>query len=227
MTLRARCALWWRWVLANALSETLGLGSTFAIGFGLFAGLPEPSAAPVAIGQALLMTASGLLEGAIVGLAQWRVLRAPFPRLTRRTWVAATILGALLAWACGSVPMTLASLSAGPEQATATEPAGWVIALAAAGMGAVAGLVLALFQWRALRAHVRGAALWLPAHALAWALGMPLIFAAVDLAQTAGSLAGALALMAAAIALVGALVGAIHGLALVKLAAPEDCSTRV
>jgi hypothetical protein len=210
--------LWLRWVLANALAETLGLGSTFAIGLGVFAGLPEPKTALAAIGQAPLMTASGVLEGLIVGLAQWWVLRAPFVRLTRRAWVVATILGAVVAWACGSVPMTIASLGAGQESATAAEPAGWVMSLAAAGMGAVAGLVLALFQWRVLRGHARGAGLWLPANALAWALGMPLIFAAVDLAQRAGSLAGSVGVMAAAIAVTGALVGAVHGAALLRLA---------
>jgi len=211
-------SLWSRWVLANALAETLGLGGTFAAGFALFAGLPEPQTTLAAIGQALLMTSSGLFEGLIVGLAQWHVLRTAFGRLARRTWVVATILGAVIAWACGSLPMTVASLGAGGEQAAASEPQGWVMALLAAGMGAVAGLVLAYAQWRALRPHARGAGLWLPANALAWALGMPLIFVAVDLAQKAGSLAGFVGVMAAAIALAGALVGAVHGVALVRLA---------
>lgn len=65
---------------------------------------------------------------------------------------------------------------------------------------------------------------------LAWALGMPVIFASVDRAYVAyesGSVAGALLIFAAALALTGAVVGAVHGLALVRLAgnqttAPEE-----
>jgi hypothetical protein len=90
--------------------------------------------------------------------------------------------------------------------------------LMAAGMGLVAGLILASAQWRALRRYTQKAWWWLPANSLAWAAGMPLIFAAIDLAQTSGGVAQGVAIMAGALLLVGALVGAIHGLALVKLA---------
>jgi hypothetical protein len=68
---------------------------------------------------------------------------------------------------------------------------------------------------------VRKAWLWLPANVLAWAFGMPIIFAAVDLAQQTGSIAGGVMIMAAGIALAGAVVGAIHGLALIYLARPN------
>lgn len=217
--------LWLRWVGANALGEGLGLGASFAIGLGLFSGLGEPHGALPAIGMALLMTSSGLLEGAIVGLAQWVVLRGPFPRLPRRAWLLATALGALIAWACGSVPMTLASLSASGEQAAGAEPSGALMLLMSGAMGLVAGLILGYPQWRALRRVARDAWPWLPANALAWALGMPLIFSAVDIAQRAGSTAGAVLTMAAAVAVTGAVVGAVHGLALVRLARNDRAGT--
>ena len=42
--------LWSRWVLANSLGEMLGLGSTFAIGVGLFSGLSEaPGVGPALV----------------------------------------------------------------------------------------------------------------------------------------------------------------------------------
>jgi hypothetical protein len=56
---------------------------------------------------------------------------------------------------------------------------------------------------------------WLPANALAWAAGMPLIFAGMDLAQKTGSVVSAVAVMTAIIALSGVVVGAIHGRALI------------
>ena len=96
----------------------------------------------------------------------------------------------------------------------------WVVLLMAGAMGLVLGVVLGLPQWRTLRGAVRGAWLWLPANSAAWALGMPLIFAAVDLAQRAGTTVGAVAIILVALAVTGAVVGAVHGLALVRLAGP-------
>ena len=211
-------ALWVKWILTNSLGELLGLGATFAIGFGLFSDLADsPNPAAVLL-SAVLMTASGVLEGALVGFVQWLVLRDAIPGILRRAWVLATIIGALIAWFFGSIPMTLASLSQPSTPTPANEPPQALVLLLAAGMGLVAGFILSVVQWRVLRKHVEKAWLWLPANALAWAAGMPLIFAAVDLAQKAGSTAGGVIVMAAGITLAGATVGAIHGLALLVLA---------
>ena len=210
--------LWGKWILANSLGELIGLGATFAIGIGLFSGLAGtsgPAAAMVTVG---LMTATGVLEGALVGLFQWLVLRIAIPGITRGAWVWATILGALVAWFLASLSMSFADFSQPVDPSAVSEPPQSLVLLVAAGMGLGAGLVLSLLQWRVLRKHVDRAWLWLPANALAWAAGMPLIFAAVDLAQKATSTLGSIAVMAAGIALAGAIVGALHGLALLYLA---------
>jgi hypothetical protein len=153
----------------------------------------------------------------VVGFAQWVVLRHTIQGISWRSWVLATIIGALIAWFFGSIPMTMASLSQPSASTPASEPPQTVVLLLAAGMGLVAGLILSLAQWRVLRKQVKKAWLWLPANALAWAVGMPIIFAAVDLAQQTGSIAGGVMVMAAGITLAGAVVGAIHGPALIYL----------
>jgi hypothetical protein len=210
----SRIALYGEWILANCVAELLGLGATFAIGVGLFSGLADTPGIGASLLSAGLMTATGVLEGAVVGFAQWLVLRDAVPGITRRAWVLATILGALIAWFLASLSMSLASLSQPPAPTTASEPPQSLVLLVAAGMGLGAGFVLSITQWRVLRKYVDKAWLWLPANALAWAAGMPLIFAAVDLAQRTGSIAGGVLVMAAGIALAGAIVGAIHGIAL-------------
>jgi len=207
----------WQWILANALGELVGLGATFAIGFGLFSGLADTPGIGAALLSAGLMTTTGVLEGGVVGYAQWLVLRKAIPSIGWRPWVIATIIGAVIAWFFGSIPMTLMSLSQLTTSTPASEPTQTVVLLLAAGMGLIAGAILSVVQWRVLRKQVRKAWLWLPANALAWAAGMPIIFAAVDLAQLAGSIAGSLIVMAAGITLAGAIVGAIHGLALIDL----------
>jgi hypothetical protein len=88
-------------------------------------------------------------------------------------------------------------------------------------MGLFLGLVLGYPQWRVLRSAVSSAWLWLPANCLAWALGMPAIFAAIDLAQRSTSLAGVVLTLAVSLFLTGAVVGAVHGLVLVWLAPPR------
>lgn len=214
-----RGGLWLRWVAANALAEMLGLGATLGAGFLLFARLGEPHNLAAAFGMILLMTASGAIEGLIVGLLQWSVLRHALPAVSRRAWIVATLAGALVAWFLGSLPATLMSLASGPAEAAAPSqepPAAFVLTMAAA-MGLMLGAILGLPQWRALRPAARRAWIWIPANSAAWALGMPAVFAAVDLAQKAASAAGTALVMTVGLAVVGAIVGAVHGLALVRL----------
>jgi hypothetical protein len=206
-----------RWIAANSLAELLGLGATFALDILFFTQLPEPKRLLPAVGLILLTTATGAVEGTVVGLLQWSVLRAPFPRVTRHEWLLATLAGALVAWFLGSLPSTLIGLGGDSSGAAAQEPETWLMMLLAAGMGLFLGLILALPQWIVLRRHARRAWVWLPANAAAWALGMLIIFAAVDLAYQAGTIPGAAGIMAAALALTGAIVGAVHGVALLWL----------
>ncbi len=215
--MKSNISLWLRWVFANSIAELVGLGSTFAIGFGLFSGLAESPGILPAILSAFLMTSSGVIEGAVVGWLQWWAMRTAFADLTRRSWIRATVIGALIAWFLGSMPMTIANLaSSGQEQATQVPETSLVLIMAGA-MGLAAGLVLAYPQWRVLRRLTDKAWLWLPANGLAWAVGMPLVFMAVDLASSRTSLCVGIAIMATALGLTGAVVGAIHGMVLVNL----------
>jgi hypothetical protein len=209
--------LYLRWIGANALGELLGLGATFAIGIGLFSGLADsPHLLPVLL-TAVLMAASGIIEGSIVGWLQWNVLRHPLPQITRRSWILATIYGAVIAWGLGAIPMTIASLNSPADAAAMQEPDPGFMLLMEVLMGLAAGLILAFVQWRVLRRAVHKAWVWLPANSLAWGVGMPLIFSAVDQAQASSSLAGAVVIFALHLLLTGALAGAIHGLALIWL----------
>jgi hypothetical protein len=216
-----KLTLWWQWIMANALGELVGLGATFAIGFGLFSGLSDIPGIGAALLNAGMMTTTGVLEGSVVGSSQWMVLRKTIPSIGWRPWVIATIIGAVIAWFFGSIPMTMMSLSQPTASTPASEPSQTMVLMLAAGMGLIAGAILSVVQWRVLRKQVRKAWLWLPANALAWAVGMPIIFAAVDLAQLADSIGGSVMVMAAGITLAGAVVGAIHGLALIYLAHPN------
>ena len=218
---------WMRWVLANGLGEAVGLSAVLLAGFGV---LGPRLAALTGVWPALLALLAGVLlgifEGVVVGSAQWAVLRMRLPDLTLRTWLLATVIGAMVAWGLGMLPSTLMSAGTGNEQAAAEMPELLTYAMAA-GMGIVAGAVLALAQWIALRAQdfrVNRAALWLPANALAWFFGMPVIFLGMGSIPAGASLLQAIPIVLAATLAAGLIVGAIHGFVLAKFMLPAHPS---
>lgn len=209
--------LWLRWVLANAAGEAVGLSAVLLVGFGVLGPrLGELAGVWPAVVGLVAGVLLGIFEGVVVGAAQGAVLRLRLPNVSLRTWVLATVIGAMVAWGLGMLPSTLMSADASGGQAAAEMPE-WLTYVMAAGMGAVAGVILALAQWVALRSQVQRAGLWLPANALAWLCGMPLVFLGMGAIPVGASVLQALPIVVAATTLAGAVVGAIHGLVLVKV----------
>lgn len=201
--------LWQRWIVANAWAEALGLSIVAGVGFVVARRLGEPGGPAAALGLAAVFVALGAIEGLVVGVAQSRVLRSALPQLTG--WVSATVVGAMVSWALGMVPSTIMS-SLPQEPAAAPPELGTSLRLVfAAGLGALAGPMLAAFQWRRLREVLPHAGWWLPANALAWACAMPVIFLAAHLAASESRPLAAAVELVLAFVLAGALVGAIHG----------------
>jgi hypothetical protein len=217
-------SFWQRWIIANAVGELIGLGTIAVFGFFIFREAGEPAGIAQALAFAAVFVLTGAFEGLVIGYAQGTVLRTLLPSL--RGWVGATTVGAMVAWAIGMVPSTIGTLKqqgAGAEPSMSEPPLIVVLALAA-GLGAVAGPLLAIFQWLALRKVLRKAWLWLPANAAAWALGMPVIFLGAQANEFTSNLAAIAALVAIAIFVAGAVVGAVHGRILLTIVrgATED-----
>jgi hypothetical protein len=219
-------SFWLRWVAINSLAEAIGLGATLTLDFIILSRIVAVQSVLASIVSILLVTASGAIEGLVVGLLQWSLIRRPFPLVTRRAWVIATIVGAMVAWFFGSLPSTLMDMGAQETGTTVQEPAMLTVLLLAAAMGLFLGLVLGYPQWRVLQRAVNDAWLWLPANCLGWALGMPAVFAAIDLAQRSTSLTGVVLTLIVGLLFTGAIVGAVHGLVLVWLASPRRSSMK-
>src|SRR5678816_3242130 len=170
MTERARPAgLLARWVVANSLGELAGLGGVALLAAALVPAVQRsfPGSAAAALATAALMVALGSLEGVVVGSAQaWALLGTGIP--TGR-WIRATVLGAVLAWALGMVPSTVLALIGPPEGASSgAGPSPPVRLVLAAGLGLVAGPILAGLQLGVLRRYTTRASRWLLANALGW-----------------------------------------------------------
>lgn len=210
-----------RWVLANGWSEALGLGTTILLGASFAPTLQQIHGVPAVLLTAVVAVALGvLLEGLVVGAAQGFVLRRRLSGLPPRVWIRLTMIGAGLAWLLGMVPSSLAALSPASSASQAPAPPGYLQYALAAGLGAVAGPVLGLAQWTALRGRVRKAGRWLWANAAAWAVGMPVIFLGMDRVPWGGPPVARAAAVFAVCGLAGLTVGAIHGGVLLTIVPP-------
>jgi hypothetical protein len=209
--------LWYRWIAGNALSEFIGLGSTFII-IGLVISRIDTQQTSGILLAFLLTILSGTIEATLVGLAQWWAMHRWFPKIARFTWWRATLIGALLGYALGYLPSTLMSMNEAATQAPLTEPPQWVTLLLAAGLGIVTGAILSFAQWLALRGKVKRAGLWIPANMLAWSFGMPIIFLGMDIAFKMTTIWQSVMIVGGALFIAGIIVGAIHGRFLIILA---------
>jgi hypothetical protein len=209
--------LWLRWTIANALSELVGLGTTFAT-IGLLTAKVENQQITGILLSFAIAISCGAIEATAVGLAQWWAMHPWFPTIGRVAWWRATLIGALVGYVLGYLPSTFMSIGEVATQAPMTEPPQWVTLLLAAGLGAVAGAVLSFAQWRVLRGKVERAGLWIPANMLAWAFGMPVIFWGMDLAFTTSDVWQSAIVISSALLAAGILVGIIHGRFLIILA---------
>lgn len=210
--------LWTRWTLANAISEMLGLGLTFAI-TGLFmTSIGEGTTTWGILLSFGVAVGSGAVEATFVGLAQWWAMHPRFSGIGRFDWWRGTFVGALIAYVLGYLPSTIMNMGeATASSAPMVEPPQWIVLLLAAGMGAVGGAVLSFTQWLVLRGKVQRAGMWIPANMLAWAVGMPVIFWGIDMAFKMAELWQSVLLMAGTLFIAGAVVGAIHGLFLIRM----------
>lgn len=210
-----KARFWTRWVIANGLGELVGLGFAAAAAALVVETAGPPSRPAPVIAFATLLVLLGAIEGAVVGWAQARVLRERIPR--PHGWIEATVAGALVAWTLGMLPSTIMNLLEPTSSSPPPEPPVWLTLVLAAGLGLVAGPILALFQVRVLGRYVGRAGWWVLANALAWAVGMPIIFAGIDLVEGFSRVPAATVVVACTLLLAGIAVGAIHGLFLVRL----------
>ncbi len=207
-----RFKLWLQWIVANAMGELLGLGTVSIVALFLASRLDESVVSTLLF--ALLMILLGAFEGIAIGLAQWIVLRKIISRLTKRSWINASLIGAVIAWTLEMLPSTVINLAAQSESIPLVINEVQVILLASI-TGVVLGFILALPQWLVLRRYVRRANWWLGANSVAWAFGLPLIFLVAGTVTEGAAKLQIIATLLLAIATAGGIVGAIHGIVLV------------
>lgn len=150
--LRGRALLrsWTAWVAAGE-----------AIGFAVPAIAGAVTASASSYVSVPVLLAAGAVEGAVLGAAQAHVLRAAVPGLPGRRWIAVTSGAAVIAYALGLLPSTIAGQWSMPA----------IVALAGvAGTGLL--LSIGAAQWTVLRRHIGHAAWWIAITAGGWLGGL-------------------------------------------------------
>lgn len=195
-----------RWVVACAIAEAIGM--TAAAGAAKVADRVLTSHTPrnVAIAVTCIVLA-GLVEGTALGIAQVRTLRIQLPSLPIRWYLTATVLGAGLGWAAGSIP----SVTSTDSSASGAPP--WpLMILAGAGLGVALGALLGAVQAVTLRRHARRPWLWIGANALAWTPAMAILMLGASLPSASWPVPVVLIWATGTGALAGAVLGLILGL---------------
>jgi hypothetical protein len=145
-----------RWFTVVTAGEFLGFCVPATVG-----ALTAP--APAAVVLAAVLAAGGV-EGTLLGLAQASVLRRALPAISTRRWVGATAAAAVVAYALGMLPSTLAGRLSGLPPV--------VLIGAAVVFGAALLLSIGVAQWLVFRAVLPRSVGWIATTAAAWSAGL-------------------------------------------------------
>ena len=158
-----------RWIVAVTVGEALGFAFVATV-------------ALIAVGSSmadpwryLVLVAAGAVEGAALGAAQLAGMGARRP--SPRPWIAATALGAMVAWAIGLLPSTLGVPLATP----------FGISLILVGAATLLASIPVL-QWLVIRRRTPSKR-WIPVNMGAWAIAVLWTFAPSPIVDESTSVA--------------------------------------
>lgn len=169
-----------RWIVICALAEILGI-SAAALWYGTANILiGEPVAISARLGAWLVMSLAAMPEGVILGGLQAMGIRWFIPAVSVRKWILATTAVGFLGWGIGTAMPLFIFSDAVPEQAAPSSLMS--TALFAAVFGAAVGTLFGLAQALALPTGRQGKVYWVVANCLGWAVALPFIYVAAQIA---------------------------------------------
>lgn len=151
-----RSAEWRAWFKTVTVAEFVGFGAPVVAG-------AVTTDAPAAVTYLSLVLA-GAIEGTILGFGQASVLAHVVTGFSRRSWVAATAVGAALAWTTALTPSLFSD--------QLTDASNVLRALVIGSVATVAVLSIGAAQWLVLRRTTKRATEWIFASSIGWCVGL-------------------------------------------------------
>lgn len=212
--------LWKRWTINCTIGELLGIACAGGIAFLVNSIIGDPIDIGSKIIVLIAMMFAGLVEGAVLGYFQWKVLVTKFPKMSQKEWLFFTILVGVLGWFLGMLP----SLFLIPESSYESGANGsinysspFIYAILSISMGLILGAIFGLFQWFSLRKYAVNAYQWIIANALGWGLGLGWIYIFASIPDEKSTLLFNIIMGVCGGSFAGLSVGMITGFYLVKL----------
>jgi hypothetical protein len=151
------------WVLLNAAAFLLIVGGGALLLDVLTSGTEDLAEDHPAVLIVIIALVGASLQGFVLGRLQWRILTPRVPGLTRRQWVIATFMPAVIVWLLAIAPGAVDTLAGGGDTLAAFKN-GFIQAL-------VLGPLIGLSQARALRDYTTRWMWWFAANVTTWLFG--------------------------------------------------------
>lgn len=211
--------LWLKWTINCALGELLGISVAGAIAFGVNSAIGEPQTIADKVLVLFFMLLAGFIEGFMLGLFQWKVLKNKFKKMPHNKWILYTVTVAVLGWFLGMLPsLFFISTNTTSNSAPSFDFDNPIIfTLLCIGTGIILGAIFGLFQWFVLKKYAQKAYLWILANALGWGLGLGWIYLFASLPSENTTLMTNIVLGIFGGILAGISVGGVTGLFFINL----------
>lgn len=164
-----------------------------------------------------LMALAAVLEGAVIGYFQWRVLRRLFPTMTSGPWVLATMVAAGSGCALSWLPTSFALTSALASKIGGVTPGPTDIAKFSLVTGALIGLVWGAAQFVVLQNHVHRAGSWILASMTSWTISFAWLYLAAFVPDRTTSAMVSISLGSVSGLILGISLGLLQGRVLARL----------
>jgi hypothetical protein len=167
------------------------------------------------------MSLAAIPEGLILGGLQVIGVKVFIPAASARRWILATIFVGLLGWGIGTfIPMFIVTETPGAAAPDPTSELAGVM-IFAAGFGLLIGAVFGAAQALGLPRGGGRRWSWTIANAVGWAVALPMIYGAANIATEVPRWAAKLAIWAAGGCVAGLLIGIVTGVALLLMKGAE------
>lgn len=205
------------WLRSCILGSTLALAISGVISVLVNTYLAQYRSGVYSLIAAGAVGIAAILEGALIGYMQWRVLRRVFPTMTSTLWVGATMIAAISGYALSWLPTSYALAAALATRIGDMTVSPSVMARISIVTGALVGLVWGVTQFAVLRFHVHQAGSWIVASMISWTLSFACVYLSAFLPDRTTNPFLRIGLAALSGLVLGSFLGIMHGHVLTKL----------